>query len=389
MTFSYKAYTDKGARERGLVEAADAREASRILLDRGLFARSVSPVRARRAGDAAARASFYRELGALLASGMEFDRAMAMLAEQDPRNSWRISKAADAVRAGKPPAAALADSGIAVGAFERAALGAAEASAVLPEALARIAEEIERDEDAAARRRGALVYPCFVIALGLIVAFVMLGVIVPKTAATLAGAGMELPASSRAILAGARAVAFILAPLAALAGCAFAAARVRAGRDRAFALKLDALLLRAPGAGVARSRASQRFASVLGTLISGGTPVPEALSVAGEASGHPAIAAGADEAAARIRSGCSPSAAMAAVPVAGPVLAPWIRVGESSGRLPEMLDSASARLRVGADRALAARLALLEPVLLAAVGLFVLLLALALLLPVLDLSAGL
>lgn len=389
MTFSYKAYTADGARERGLIEAADAREASRLLLERGLFARSVAPVRAKRAGGSAARAAFYRELGALLSSGMELDRALVMLAEQTPGDSERISKAADAVRAGKSPVAALVDSGLAVGSFERAALSAAETSATLPDTLVRVAGEIEREEDAAAKRRGALVYPCFVAALGLIVAFVMLGVIVPKTAATLAGAGMELPASSKAILTGARVVAFILAPLAALAAAAFAAAVARARRDRAFALKLDGFLLRLPGADVARLRASQRFASVLSTLVSGGTPVPDALPVAGEASGHVTIEDGAAAAASRVRSGGAPAAAISSVPVAGPALASWIRVGETSGRLPEMLDSAAARLRERADRALAARLALLEPVLLAAVGLFVLLLALALLLPVLDLSAGL
>ena len=70
-----------------------------------------------------------------------------------------------------------------------------------------------------------------------------------------------------------------------------------------------------------------------------------------------------------------------------PRLAPGGRVGEAGGCLPQMLDAASSRLRARWERTLSTRLALLGPVLLAVVGLFVLALALGLVLPLLRVAS--
>ena len=106
------------------------------------------------------------------------------------------------------------------------------------------------------------------------------------------------------------------------------------------------------------------------------------------ATGRPCVEDAAREGAARIRAGKSPSAAIAAMPEVGEALAPWVEVGEAGGCLPRMLEAAARRQGALASRILGTRLALLGPVLLAAVGAFVLALSLALLVPVLQLSTA-
>lgn len=390
MTFLYKGYTAEGAARAGRVEAADEAAAAKALLAQGVYARSLRPLAAgARSLAASSRAALYRELGALLGAGLPLDRALDLLRAEGGAadGGAALERVAGAVREGRGLAGALALSGAGPGAFERAAIASAEASATLPAMLARLADRLEAEEAARGAVRAALVYPCFVLLLGIAVAAVLLGVVVPSAERALADAGLPLPAASRWLVGAARAVVFGFVPLALLAAAALGAAKLRARGDRAFAERLDALLLRLPGAGFARQRAAQRFAAILGALAEGGMPLPDALPLAAAGTARPSLEAALVEATARVRAGTALADALSPVPHVGPLLAPWARVGEAGGCLPQMLDAASSRLRARWERTLSTRLALLGPVLLAVVGLFVLALALGLVLPLLRVAS--
>lgn len=391
MLFAYKGYTETGADARGTVEAPDAREAARLLQERGVFARSIAAPRPPRPLRAPARAALYRGLGALLAAGLPLDRALEMLLGEGaaPDAAAVLSRVRADVREGAGLAAALERAGSGADAFERAAVASAERAATLPAALERLAGLLESREAARGRVRGALVYPCFVLALGCAVAGVMLGFVVPKTTAMLAENGLPLPAASRWLVAAAKGAVFVFAPLALAALALFAAAKARARRDADAARALDRFLLRLPLLRMGRVAAAERFASVLGALVEGGETVPAAMPLAAAATAHPWIEARLAEAAARVEAGRPLAEALGGVPLVGAELAPWARIGEAGGCLPAMMAAAAARLRGRWERWLSLRLALLEPALLAAVGLFVLLLALAVVLPLPQMMKGL
>ena len=391
MTFQYKGYAKDGSPRSGLVEAADETDASRRLLSEGVYARSLAPLAAAaRPLSAARRSALYRELGALLGAGLPLDRALALLREPSGADGGAaaLERVADAVREGRGLAAAMGEAGAGTGAFERAALASAEASATLPSMLGRLAAHLEAAEAVRASVRSALAYPLFVLCLGAVIAAVMLGVVAPMTARSLAEAGIEQPASSRLLVGAARAAVFVLAPLALGLAAAWAVARARARRSRAAAVALDRLRLRLPLLRTGRILAAQRFASILGTLAEGGMPLPDALPLAGAGAGRPSVEEGVAAATSRIRAGESPAAALADVPYVGSSIAQWVRVGEAGGCLPQMLSVAADRLRARWERTLSTRLALLGPVLLALVGLFVLALALGLLLPMLSVAGA-
>lgn len=388
MEFRYKGYTESGAAVSGRVEAADAAAAARKLREEGVFVRSATPVSAAaRPLGASARAALWRELGALLAAGLPADGALALLRRRaDGAEAAAVARIEEGVRAGHGFAAAIEGAGTGAGAFECAALASAETGAALPAMLSRLADGLEAREEARAAVRAALAYPCFVLALGVAVALGMALFVVPAMSAKLAESGLEMPRSSLAIVGACRFAAFVLVPAAAAAAALYAAARLRARRDRAFAVALDRALCRAPFARWRATVAADRFASVLGVMASGGVPLADAVPLAAAGTGRPWIEEKALEAAAAIRAGESPADALAKVPQIGAELAQWVQVGEAGGCLPGMLDAASRRLSASASRTLSTRLALLGPALLALVGVFVLALSLALLLPVLKLS---
>lgn len=387
MTFSYKAYDDKGVSVRGRLEAADAREASRQLLAKGLYVRTLAAEKVRRGGlNDGVRSALYQELSALIGAGLPLDRALSLLSDERPDAAAALSAVLAGVREGQGLADSLERAGAGLSSFERAAIASAERSATLPAMLTRLADHLEASEKIRSDIRSALVYPCFVLALGALVAAVMLGYIAPLTTKTLLDAGIELPASSQMLVKGAKAVVFVILPIVVALLAAFGAARWRASRDERFAIRLDRFLLDLPWAGPARLLASQRFADLLGTLVESGLTVPGALPLAGAGTGHPFLASSIAAATDRIRAGTAPFEALSSVPYVGALLSQWLRVGEAGGCLPQMLSVAARRLRAQWSHALSVKLSMVGPVLLALVGAFVLVLSLALILPVVQLS---
>ena len=389
-TYDYSGYKADGSSCRGRIEAEGAKEALRRLADAGVFAESVHPLRASAPLGAARRASIYRELGALLGAGLPMDRALGLMMEsEDATVSSALASVLAGVREGRWLADSVASACAGMQGHERAALAAAEHSATLPAMLPRVADILDSQELVRDRIRSALVYPSFVLALGIVIACVMLGVVVPRTSAMLADSGLDLPAASRFAVAGAKAFAAASAALALAFVAALAVARRAAARSPERAVAIDRFLLRLPFMRAAQALAGMRFASTLSVLTGSGMPVVEALPIAGSGTGRPWLGRCVEEQAEAVRNGRSLSAAVAALPHIGRELGDWVRVGEAGGCLGPMLDVAAGRLQREWDRALSRRLALLEPAILAGVGLFVLVLALALILPVLGMTRSL
>ncbi len=389
-TYSFSGYTADGKARHGRLAASGEKAAARALQEQGVFVEHIRPVPAASGMTSARRAALYREWGALLAAGLPLDRALALMMETpDPAFSAVLDAVLGAVREGACVADALAAACPDVDGYERAALASAERTATLPDMLRRMADWLDAQETVRDRVRSALVYPAFVLVFGIVVAVLMLGVLVPRTTAMLVASGMDLPLTSVRIVAGSKVLAVVLVALLAAAVLAYGVMRRVAARHADAALRLDAMLLRLPLARSAAHLAGMRFASMLSVLAESGMPLVAALPVAGAGTGRPWLAHCVKAAAEQVRNGLALAEAVRGLPVMGAELAEWIRVGEAGGCLPAMLDAAAARLRREWERALARRLALLEPALLAGVGLFVLVLALALILPVVGMTRAL
>ncbi len=391
MTFEYRGLDAAGQNCRGLLEAADVKQARSELLRRGVLAEKIVPVsghgNARRYCNTAARALLYRELALLLQAGLPLVEALeVMLRAPDlQRERPAIAEVRDRVKGGE--ALAQAASAWRAEAGECALLAAGERAAALADVLERLARLLDDQRHWRESALTALLYPAVVAGLAALITVGLLGVALPRFGRLMAEARIELPALTRAMLRAGDAV-MVAAPLLVLAvGLAYWLWRRRLRADPAAARRWEGRLLAWPIIGTSRScMAALRFTRTLQMLLSGGVPLVEALPLAGESTGNRWLAEQVRAAAEDLRHGASLAAVLERIPPLGSLLGGWIGVGESGGILERVLENAGERLQRRWERITARRLALLEPALILAVGVVVLLTALAVLLPIMRLN---
>lgn len=333
------------------------------------------------------RASAYRELGALLTAGIPMVRALDLLIQSSPTFfTGLLGAVRDRVREGAGLADSLRGAGAQLTGFECAVIEAGERAGTLAPILTRLADFLEDQEQLRERVQRALIYPAIVVAVGLCVAVVMLGVLVPRAESLLAGSGRPLPALTRGMLAVGKVVGHWgwLGLTLAVAGAVYAR---RALAHSETAQRWDRRLFSIPvwGAGY-RVLSSLRFSRTMAILLRGGVSLVDAIALSGAATGSRWVAALSVREAEAVRHGARLSDAVRRIGPLEESLAGWIRIGEETGDLAGLLEHAGNRFADHWNRYISRSLALLEPALLLVIGSFVLLVTLAVLLPVLSLA---
>lgn len=388
-TFEYRGFDREGRAARGLVEALGLKDAREKLAAGGVLAERLSETGRRVRFPPDLRATFYRELSALVAAGMPLVAALDQLIDSPEQMQYRtlLAGVRDRVREGASLAAALAEASESVSPFECSIVQAAERSATVDVMLDRLAGFLDEQQNLRERVQSALIYPAIVVTVGVCVAVLMLGLLVPRAQALLEGSGVPLPRLTAAMIALGRGLTrWGPVALAAVAAAAIAAHR-QWSRSAETRRRWSGIVFHVPlwGAGYTLL-VNVRFARTIAILLSGGVPLIEALGLAGRATGNAWLAAEAEREAEAVRHGSSLSEAVRRIGPLSGTLPGWIRVGEAGGGLARLLESAGQRYQDRWQRFVARRLALLEPLLILAIGVFVLLVALSVLLPVLSLS---
>lgn len=383
--YVYRGYKAGGIRCRGTVNAQDVKQARKLLADEGIYAETIRAGRESGAVPAQVRSAFYRELGTLLGAGLTLESALILLRESEGGRSDCVESILRRIREGGELSSAVSELFGGAGSFEIAAIISAEKSGTLSSMLVRTADFIDVQEGVRDKIRSALVYPCFVMCLGVAVAAVMLGFVVPNTTRMLASAGLELPASSVFAVSAAKVTVGCLVFIALAAAIAHAAIKRAAEKKPSIRMMYSRFAMHFYGAP-GRSLAEMRFASILSVLLQSGMQIVDALPVAGRGTGIAAVEKASCEQADKIRNGAQLSACISQIPLIGRNLSGWVRVGETGGCLSSMLDVAAGRASRVWEKSLSIRMSVLEPALIAAVGIFVLIVALAVLLPVIGMT---
>ncbi len=397
-TFAYRAFDPSGRPRKGLIEALDIKRAREALSAEGLLPETVAPLDSGPEGRAGRwprrfplrdRTLFYRELVALLQAGLPLAGALDMLIQSPDLEAHRaiLASLRDQIQEGAPLSAALARAAPSVSDTEQAALAAGEKAASLDAVLDRLAAFLDEQADLRDRLTAALIYPALVFLVAVGIAVGLLGFGIPRLTALLAEeTGGSLPWLTCALMGlGSLTVRWGLPLLAAAAAAVWLWHRRLAG-DEEQARAFDRRLFRLPGIGRGYALlAALRFARTLALLVHGGIPLVDGLPLAGRATGSRWLAHAVAEEAGAVRHGRSlADLARRIAPLA--VLTGWIQVGEAGGALAPLLDSAADRLQRQWERFLARRMNLVEPALILAIGAFVLLVVLAVLLPILTLN---
>jgi len=399
--YSFEAIDAQGATQRGTLEADTARAARSALRTRALVPLAVQLL-GQRAGNADGSRALWRkrsftptqlavwtrQLAGLVSAGLPLERALSLLADEAelPAQGELVATLRAEVNGGATFASALGQHPGEFADIFVAVVDAGEHSGALGLVLERLADELEEQHTLRAKLLGAALYPAIVSVVALAIVLFLLAYVVPQVAGVFAGARHALPLITQVMLGVSSAVRNYgwLVALALVVGAIVA--RLAWSRER-FREAFDAAWLRLPVLGrLSRSYNAARFASTLALLSGAGVPILKALQTAAATLSNRALRADALGAVALVREGAPLAGALARNQRFPALLAMFARLGEQTGKLPEMLDRAAVQLRTEVQRRALHLATLLEPLLIVAMGMVVMLIVLAVLMPIIQLN---
>src|SRR6266849_3945767 len=422
--FTYIALDSRGQESTGLVEATSTNEAIGQLRQAGYFPTNVyeEGKGGGRDGKAAKRAAkaarvsqprerkgivlfqrkkvkpkilmiFTRQLATLIDSGLPLLRSLNVLAKQerDPVLKSTINKLADSVQGGSTFSESLAQYPVIFNDLYVNMVKAGEVGGVLELVLTRLAEFQEKAAKIKNKVAAAMVYPLIVMTMAIAIMGFLLVFIVPRFEMIFQDllGDKPLPPVTRFVMG---ISGFMKNHGLIVFGAIVAAVTLYkfVGRTRRGRLLIDNFKLRMPLFGnLNRKTAISRFARTLGTLVTSGVPILQALNITRETAGNAAIALAISKVHDSVKEGESIVQPLEASRAFPPMVVSMVDVGEETGKLPEMLLKIADVYDDETDNAVAGITAALEPIMIVFLALIVGTIVIALFMPLISIITGL
>ena len=400
--YRYTAYDLDGREQRGVLESDSPRLARAELRGQGLFPLDVAEIEAandanigafskRRAHLATADlARVTRQLATLLGAGLTIEQTFNAIIEQAETQTERQLLAAvrGQILAGQSLGAALAQFPHTFSDLFRTLVTAGETSGKLPLVLARLADYVEEQQALKQKLLVAMIYPAIVMTVCVLVVVGLMVYVVPQVIGVFAATRQTLPLMTRGLLALSKFIQLtgLFWLVASIAG--LMTARVMLKRE-AVRRRFDFALLRMPLFGrLIRSRESAQFAATLSILVGSGVPVLTALQAGAGVVGNLPMREALQRATVAVREGSGLARALIAQqpPLFPPVMVHLIASGEASGRLTQTLEAAARQQQRDVETRTSAFAAIIEPAMILIMGVIVLAIVLAVLLPIFELN---
>ncbi len=420
--FNYVALDARGQESVGLIEAQNTNEAVGQLRQAGYFPTSVyeegkkgsasaakakkngavvakakakSPAVAKKAGNTANKAVkpkilmiFTRQLATLIDAGLPLLRGLMVLEKQerDPVLKATIAKISDAVQSGSTFSEGLAQHPKIFNKLYINMVKAGEVGGVLELVLIRLAEFQEKAQRIKNKVVAAMFYPIIVLFIAVAIMGFLLVFIVPKFEQIFHDMlnGKPLPALTQFVIDTSRAVKdhfIVIALVTAAMVVAFNLFRATAGGKVA----IDRLVLRLPLFGdLIRKSSISRFSRTLGTLVTSGVPILQALNITRETAGNHVVSEAIGKVHDSVKEGESIVQPLEASGIFPPMVISMIDVGEETGQLPEMLLKVAEVYDDEVDNAVAGLTSLLEPIMIVFLAVVVGTIVIALFLPLIT-----
>ena len=400
--YSFTALDDQGQTRKGTLEADSAKAARSQLRAQAFIPLSVMLLAAGPMADAATGGRLWqarvfnstqlsiwtRQLAELVSCGLPLEQALGSLSEEAEFEAERNLNAAlrASVNGGTSFAKALEQHPREFADIFVAVVGAGEQSGHLALVLVRLADDLEERQLLKSKLVGAALYPAIVSLVAVVIVLFLVGYVVPQVAHVFAGSKHALPFLTVAMMAISdfvRGYGWMVALLL-LAGSALLWQLLK---NPAFRERWDAAWLNLPVVGkLARGYNAARFAGTLSMLTAAGVPILQALQAAAQTLGNQALKRDALDALVLVREGAPLAAALAQKKRFPSLLSMFARLGEQTGQLPAMLDRVAKQLSTEVQRRSMHLATILEPLLIVIMGLVVMLIVLAVLMPIIQLN---
>ncbi len=399
--FRYEAVDAAGATRKGVVNADSARAARADLRSQGLVPIAVDAIaaqvdelgQARRSafGDRLSTtelALFTRQLASLLEASLPLEQAFTALLEQAERQYVRdlVASIRAEVMGGASLSDALSRHPRDFADIYRALVASGEQIGQLSRVLSRLADYIERRNALVQKVRLAFTYPAIVTVVAFAIVIFLLAYVVPQIVSVFANTKQKLPLLTVVMLGISdfvRSYGWIVAIVVVAAFFAWRSAL----KNPDIKFRWHRWLLTAPLYGkFERSLNTARFASTLAITTGSGVPILRALQTSRDTLSNVAMREQVEEATASVREGVGLARALSAHKHFPPMLIHMIRAGEVTGELPAMLERASDAQEQDLERRALTIAGLLEPALILVMGVVVLLIVLAVLMPIIEIN---
>jgi len=388
--FEYTAVDPRGKERKGVIEGDTPRRVRQLLREKSLIPLSVTEIAEkestrqqsftiRRSMTASDLAMITRQIATLVQSSMPLEEALTAVGEQSetPRIKSIIMGVRAKVMEGHTLAEGLSDFPRAFPDLYRATVAAGEQSGHLDMVLERLLRQ---------KIMNAMIYPIVLTVLAISIVTLMLVYVVPKVVRVFTNTGQDLPGLTTALIALSeflRNYGLALAVALGIGTWIFYRLLKNPGPRRA----RDRFLLRLPIIGrLVRGINTARFTRTLSILTGSGVPVMDSLQISGAVITNLPMREAVEEAAARIREGAAIGKSLAESGHFPPICIHLISSGEASGQLDTMLERAAQNQERDVDGLIAALLGILEPALIVGMGVVVLVIVLAILLPIFELN---
>ncbi len=397
--FEYTALDSAGREQNGVVEGDTIKHVRQILRDKQLLPVSVAEVKhgearrhsgfsLRRGVSASDLSLLTRQLATLSKAGLPLEEALLAVSQQSEKP--RVQSIMLGVRAkvmeGHTLADGLAEFPRVFPEIYRSTVAAGESSGRLDGILERLADYTENREVTRQKVLGALLYPIVlsIVCLGIVTG--MMVYVVPKVIEVFESSKGKLPLATRVLIFVSAflrdyGIYLVIGIILAIVGFIY---WLRNPDNRR---RFHRLQLRMPLFGrLVRGFNTARFTRTFSILTASAVPVLEAMRISGEVVTNLPMRDAVNAAAARVREGAPIGRSLAASKLFPPMTVHLISSGESSGELDNMLDRAATNQERELDSMMGALVGLLGPLLIVVMGLFVMGIVFAMLMPIFEMN---
>jgi general secretion pathway protein F/type IV pilus assembly protein PilC len=397
-TFTYKAKTRGGQTVNGVLTAESLQAAQRTLEDRSLF-----PLNVNEGGEASkkgltgsqrkvnlkALTTFYSQLSDLLKAGVPLLRSLDVLSRStsNPLMAEVLKEIHSDVSGGESLADAMNKHPNAFNHLAVAMIRAGEQGGFLEDVLSRIAVFTERQDELRNKLIGSMIYPIILLLAGVTVVALLMVTVVPKIRGFLDRVENK-PWLTDLVFAISDFLQnqwmYVLG-----AGAVFVMLTVPLLRSPQGQLWLDRVQLKVPVMGtIVRMVAICRFCRILGTMLSNGVPILQALRISRDSAGNQILAQEIDSATESVQKGEGLASRLGEGDLFPPEIVDMIAVAEESNTMDTVLVQIAESNEARTARQIDLGVRLLEPLMLMLMAVMVLVIAMALLVPIIRMSAA-
>ncbi len=331
---------------------------------------------------------FTRQFATMIDAGLPLVQCLDILGNQQEKNSFKkiILRIKEDVEGGSTFADALNKHPRVFDSLYVNLVAAGEVGGILDTILNRLAAYIEKAEALKSKVKSALVYPSTIVAVAIAVTSILLVFVVPMFQEMFSGSGTPLPLPTQILVDVSYMVKhFIIYIILLVIG--FVVAFVYFYRTPFGRALVDDLLLKIPiFGGLIQKVAVARFTRTLGTMISSGVPILDALEITAKTAGNKTVERDVMLTRSGISEGKTLAEPMSQSKVFPPMVVQMVAVGEATGNMDAMLNKIADFYDQEVDDAVSALTSLLEPALMVFLGVVVGGMVIALYLPIFNMA---